>query len=364
MQKIRQFKKKAPKKVALSKKTLPNNFFPYILTIILHIKKDFASKELLDRSLNLLYNNENKNFQFIVVCYSKDKTIIKLLEIYEKNQEISSFFKVYYVLEKVNDFDDFELANDNFVESHVDIFAKAFSDIQGKYVKFLEVSDWLNTQELLNIIDILPSLSTDLVITDQINISKNNTYSQINYKKWFKSSSFFKIKFFNFKKNIFCLESIIFKNSILKKFSFHLQPENVYFPIQFLSLILSFSKNGMYYPKNLHYHVKQEPVPIKFHFEEFFLIMKSFFEIDESLFLFEQKKTYGIFLRMIISYAIYSLKKNQQNSEKIKKLLINFLTKVSSRKSLVLSWKIKLFLKLKGNKISLLFFTKKSNILF
>ena len=139
---------------------------------------------------------------------------------------------------------------------------EALSVATGKYFRPLDADDWVNTNNLIQLIDKLFTCTADLVITE-ICVYKNNSKENITIPKIIETDKLYDAKSFDVEKNkctsLFAMHGMTYRTQLLKDIGLHLHTGIHYTDTEYILLPLDHIDNLIFYKLNVYqYNMKRE----------------------------------------------------------------------------------------------------------
>lgn len=139
---------------------------------------------------------------------------------------------------------------------------EALSVATGKFFRPLDADDWVNTNNLIQLIDKLSTCTADLVITE-ICVYKNNSKDNITIPKIIETDKLYDAKSFDVEKNkctsLFAMHGMTYRTQLLKDIGLHLHTGIHYTDTEYILLPLDHIDNLIFYKLNVYqYNMKRE----------------------------------------------------------------------------------------------------------
>lgn len=139
---------------------------------------------------------------------------------------------------------------------------EALSVATGKYFRPLDADDWVNTNNLIQLIDKLSTCTADLVITE-ICVYKNNSKDNITIPKIIETDKLYDAKSFDVEKNkctsLFAMHGMTYRTQLLKDIGLNLHTGIHYTDTEYILLPLDHIDNLIFYKLNVYqYNMKRE----------------------------------------------------------------------------------------------------------
>ena len=139
---------------------------------------------------------------------------------------------------------------------------EALSVATGKYFRPLDADDWVNTNNLIQLINKLSICTADLVITE-ICVYKNNGKENLTIPKKIEAEKLYDAKSFDVDKNkctsLFAMHGMTYRTQLLKNIELHLHTGIHYTDTEYILLPLDHIDNLIFYKLNVYqYNMRRE----------------------------------------------------------------------------------------------------------